>query len=110
MTENEFIDSIYRQLRPGMDIVKPRKTTKLLRITHDRKIYYRIGENNEKYVSEEMLRKCYRRLSSRNGLSSSEISDVAGANSPCNKTTIEWILKMGNFAALNGKVWLRQWE
>jgi hypothetical protein len=110
MTENEFIYRIYKLLRPGMKIIKPRTKTEVLRITQDGKIYYRIGETNKKFVSENELRECYRGLASSVGLRREEIDKIVGSSSPCNKTTIEWILEKCGLATLSDNIWLRQWK
>ena len=78
MTENEFIDRIYDFLHPGMEIIKPRKKTEVLQITRDGKIYYRIGETNKKYVSENELRECYRGLASSVGSGARRSARLSG--------------------------------
>ncbi|NHQ59583.1 hypothetical protein G9409_03100 [Chlorobium sp. BLA1] len=110
MTEYDFIEVIYSGIKPGMEVRKPNKISKILEVTQDRKIYYLIGTKNKKAVTLEDLQEIYRNLVS-GSLTNKKIVEISGDSRPCNTTTVKWILENFKLAyqAANGQ-WKPNWH
>jgi len=102
MTEQEFLQVIYSGIKPGMDVQKPNKLSRILDVTQAGNIYYLIGEQNKKAVTKKDLREVYRHLSDGN-LTNRKISEISGSSRPCNNSTVKWILSRFNLAEKDAK-------
>lgn len=99
MTQHQFLDYIYAIVKPGMEVVKPRKISEILKVTDQGDIFYRIGQNNHKAVTRTDLINLYQAL--RKGeLTDKVIRAIAGPSRPCNKTTIDWLVVKLNLRKL----------
>lgn len=99
ITEEHYLNYVYGSLKVGMVIEKPRKLSQILRITSNGDIYYRIGTVHEKSITKTDFIKIYEALRSGT-LTESRIKEIAGTSKPCNKTTIEWLVKELKLASM----------
>lgn len=97
MTQQEFLHTIYSNIKPGMVVIKPIKNSKILSISKLKHIWYRIGIKNEKNVSEKELKQIYKWLD-REPLPTKVIARIVTPAKTCNVTTIKWMLTHFNLA------------
>lgn len=109
MTEAQFLDHVYSIVKPGMEVRKPNKLSKIMNITDTGNIYYLIGSSNKKAVTREDLVAVYRALAAGT-LTNKVIRDISGTARPCNATTIQWILRELKLATQGSEgAWQRTW-
>lgn len=109
MTLAQFLDRIYGGVRPGMEVHKPNKTSKILNVTESGSIYYLIGTKNKKAVTRDDLTAVYAALAVGQ-LTNATIRFIAGTARPCNVTTIKWMLNELKLATERPDgTWQRRW-
>ncbi len=109
MTEQQFLDLVYSNVKIGMSIQKPQKISKILNITAEGHIYYLIGNSNKKAVTRNDLIAVYQLLNV-GSLTDKDIKEISGKARPCNTTTMHWILQEFNLATrLDNGNWACHW-
>jgi hypothetical protein len=110
MTESEFVSTIFKAIKVGDLIKKPRVTSVILAIEDSEKIFYRVGKTNMKFVSSKELVDVYAVLSSGE-LSIKAIRNIIPKSKPCNSTTIQWLLTHAELANRNqGGGFTKSWK
>jgi len=109
MNEAEFLERIYSGVKPGMVVQKPKKQSRITKVTETGSIYYLIGSSNEKAVTRADLVAVYRELASGT-LTNKVIKAISGTARPCNVTTIHWLLHELHLASQSPDgEWRRAW-
>ena len=109
MTLEQFLDRVYSGVRPGMEVQKPRKLSRILSVTESGNIYYLIGDSNKKAVTPADLAAIYEALAD-GLLTKAKIREIAGAPRPCHVTTIHWMLRKLQLATEQPDgSWRRTW-
>ncbi len=109
MTQTQFLDFVYSKIKPGMEVKKPRKRSKIIDVTASGNIYYLIGTSNKKAVTTGDLIAVYQALAA-GSLTNRTIGEISGKARPCNATTIKWILRQLDLATEGPSgIWQPNW-
>jgi hypothetical protein len=109
MTLEQFLERIYGGARPGVEVHKPNKTSRIVNVTESGSIYYLIGTKHKKAVRRVELVAVYGALIDGT-LTNRKIVEIAGSARPCNVTTIQWMLREFRLAAERADgAWQRGW-
>ncbi len=109
MTKQAFFDVIYNKLRPGMNILVPKRVSAIEQISETGDIIYCLNRSYRKSLSRDELSRVYDELESGD-LTTNKLRKIVTTSRPCNVSTIKWILRKFELATETDRnVWHKNW-
>lgn len=110
MKLEEFLDTIYNRITPGMQILVPKRVSRILEVSDEGDIHYLLRESYKKTVYRDELIDVHRQLM-KGKLTQSQLRAITTSSRTSNVSTIKWLLSICRLAEeSDNEVWEPTWH